>query len=214
MKRILLATLLLQACDSKPPIAPSTAAQIATSDAILERLEEPIEPAPGARFAGHAEGRPVVGGVSGVQTREAYQTTGFALGLEALDVAEIFSRARKIDPQGSAPPAGIKTWNHVVGTLRTSTEPLDRLARSMALLYADRFSGLGLRMDQHQLWHSEEAGAYAVMASDITGANVVRVEAWISVPEARASVSITYFAHTGARNVRVSGPQPAWGTRK
>jgi hypothetical protein len=211
MKRLAFALFALQACDRPAP--PTAAPQIATSDAILARLKEPIEPAPGARFAGSAHARPVVGSFSGVQTREAYQTTGFALGLEALDVAEVFSRARKIDPQFAA-PEGFTKWNQLAERLKRGNVELDRLAYALALHYADQFSGLGLRRDHHGIWNSDEAAAYAVVLSDLTGANVVRVEAWVSVPESRAFVSFAYFAHSGERNVRASGPPPAWGTRK
>lgn len=212
MKRLLAVLgLALAACDGQS--AGGTAAQIATSDAILERLKEPFEPAPGTRFAKEGGPSQVVGGYSGAQTREAYRTIGFALALEAVDIPKLAARAREVDSHYKG-LAELKAWNELAYRLKKGRGALDELAHALGLYYADRFSGLGLSLDRHHLWLSDEADGCAINLKDGPGANVVRIETWVTVLEARAFVSLTYFAHSGDRSVTVHGKPPAWGTRR
>ncbi len=200
----------LTACGRSPD--PGTAAQVATSDAILARLQEPFAPAPGTRFA--KEGGPgiVVGGYSGAQERAAYRTIGFALALEAIDPSKLGARAREVDTMFKG-LADLRTWADLSASLKKGRGALDQMAHALGLHYADRFSGLGLDLDRHQLWLSDEADGCALNLKDATGANVVRIETWVTALEARAFISLTYFAHTGERNLSVSGKPAPWGTR-
>lgn len=219
MKRILLAALLLQACSPKQPPVPLTAPQVATSDAILGRLKEPVEVLAGTRVVHLSPDAPFPpsGRTSSSNAqRGAYQQQSFVLDLSGLDVQTLLKRAGGIDPAGFRADKleAWKNWDDVRQAAKMGTPPLQRVSHALALHYADRFSGLGLSMERRMLTISTEDAGEAVVLSDTTGANVIQVAAWISLAPARAQIGITYFAHTGERNARVSGSPSAWGTRK
>ena len=238
MSRILLLTTglaggLSLSCAYREPAPPYTPRAIAASDAILDRMKEPFEPVPGARFEGAGVHHPrkhlkrrtePIGRVSTttsngmVASRRAHQHAGFALDLREAHFSELWQRLREIAPEtgkGWLLPS-IRTWDDVLRAhkKRSHTEeyPVRHLSASLARFYAHRFSGLGLQSKLSFLWSGEEGEALSLVLHDVDRANVIRISVWVLVPTARAHVLVSVFTHAGER--RYSNLPPEKLTRR
>ena len=212
--------LLLIGCATANPPAYTTAG-IELSDAIVERLSKPFIPLPGGQFTEDTIPRHVMRGSTSTSSsengesvsRRAIQYASFGIELENVDFPTLWNRLDEITPRTSKERMhnSIRSWEDVVKAARVpvATGVLEFLGESVARFYAHRLSGLTLTSERDFAWHREKEGAATTLIlHDVDRANVVQFTVLISVPSARSSVSVTYFAHLGDRVYSSIQPAP------
>lgn len=192
------------------------------SDEILERLKKPFLVLPGGRFSENSKPwRSMAGSISTQSSgtkesvsRRVLKFTSFGTELSELDFPTFWKRLEEITPRTTKKMMhnSIRSWEDVVKAARAPvhTGVLEYLAEAVARFYAQRLSDLSLTSERDFAWHRGKQGAATtLLLYDIDRANLVQFTVLISVPTARASVSVIYFAHMGERVYSSIPPAPA-----
>jgi hypothetical protein len=217
----------ISGCHRKKPAPVGPDLRLKLFETIQARFHEPYTTPPGTTFATvFGKDKDFVeiipqgsgGGVrsSGTSSESGEYNAGFVLDLKGLNPKAFFQKIDQIcGHQVISFPENADTlrgWDEFSEWAKKG-DGASKFAYWISMFYADRFSGLGLSRSDCSLSMTKVEEGHTVVVGNSDRSNMIFITTWVSLPQGRAYVHLSFAAHWGEESHASWGTPGSWGTR-